>query len=327
MTNTSPAFATAARCRPAVSAKLGHFGPKARFWGLFLGDDGAVGAARAESLGASAVAAVLAVALTAGICQTAAAAGHVPVPQGSDPSSASGQEPETRSPEARPPLDGWVIGLDPGHSGSYSAKRGTVPDGRGGRKACNTSGTATAKGYPEHRFTFDVARRTAKLLRAKGATVRLTRSDDSRPGPCVDKRGTFPQRSGVDAMVSLHGDGSSDTSLRGYHAIVSSPPLNRAQGAPSVALAKAIMAELSKAGFDRNPNYRGGLSKRSDIAGVNLSERPTVMMELGEMRNPDEAKTMSSAAGRQRYAQAITRGVVAWAARHEPGTWDDAEHG
>jgi N-acetylmuramoyl-L-alanine amidase len=124
-------------------------------------------------------------------------------------------------------------------------------------------------------------------------------------------------------MVSIHGDGSIDTSLRGYHAIVSSPPLNEAQGAPSVALAKAIMRELAGLGFVRNPNYAGGLSKRADIAGVNLTERPTVMMELGEMRNPAEAGTMSSSRGRQRYAQAIARGIVAWAAGQKPGTWDD----
>jgi N-acetylmuramoyl-L-alanine amidase len=198
-----------------------------------------------------------------------------------------------------------------------------VPDGRGGRKPCNTGGTSTAKGYSEHAFNFDVARRTAKLLRAKGAEVVMTRTTDSKPGPCVDVRGVFAQSHGADAMISLHGDGSTNTALRGHHAIVASKPLNAAQGAPSRALAKAIIAELEAVGFVRNPNYSQGLSKRSDIAGVNLSERPVVMMELGEMRNSADARLMSLAKGRQRYAQAITRGIVAWAAAHKPGTWDD----
>jgi len=215
--------------------------------------------------------------------------------------------------EDEKPLAGAVIVLDPGHSGGYSTKLNRlVPDGRGGRKACNNSGTATAQGYAEHTFNFDVAKRTAKLLRAKGAKVILTRQDDTKPGPCVDARGTFGQDHGADAVVSIHGDGSANTKLKGYFAIVSNPPLNEAQGAPSVALAKAIMAQLEKAGFDRNPSYRGGLSKRSDIAGVSLSKVPAVMMELGEMKNPAEARIMSSAKGRARYARAVAAGIEAW---------------
>jgi N-acetylmuramoyl-L-alanine amidase len=220
-------------------------------------------------------------------------------------------------------LDGWVIALDPGHSGGYtSAMTRLVPDGRGGRKACNTAGTATAQGYAEHTFNYDVARRTAKLLRAKGAVVKMTRTDDRRAGPCVDQRGRFPQSAGADAMVSLHANGSTDSSVTGYHVIVSSPPLNKAQGAPSIALARDIMRELGRNGFVRNHNYRAGLSKRADIAGVSLAERPAVMIELGEMRNPGEAKVMASAKGRQRYAQAITRGIVAWTQDREPGEWE-----
>jgi N-acetylmuramoyl-L-alanine amidase len=83
------------------------------------------------------------------------------------------------------------------------------------------------------------------------------------------------------------------------------------------------MDELGDVGFKRNPNYPEGLSKRSDIAGINLSERPVVMMELGEMRNPQDARLMSLAKGRQRYAQAIVRGIVAWTEDYQPGTWDN----
>ena len=34
-----------------------------------------------------------------------------------------------------------------------------VPDGAGGTKPCNTTGTATNAGYPEHAFTWDMALR------------------------------------------------------------------------------------------------------------------------------------------------------------------------
>jgi N-acetylmuramoyl-L-alanine amidase len=217
--------------------------------------------------------------------------------------------------KAKPgPLDGWVFGLDPGHAGkSSSSLNHLVSDGRGGRKTCNNMGTSTAAGYPERVFNLDIAERVAKLLRKQGARVRLTRTSESAVGPCVDKRGTFGQRIGADAVISIHADGSTNRSARGYHAIVSSPPLNKAQGKPSVKLAEAILKAMDKAGFTRNPAYPGGLSKRRDIAGVNHSKVPVVMMELGMMTYASEGKTMASAKGRARYARAVAEGIAAWA--------------
>ena len=63
-----------------------------------------------------------------------------------------------------------VVVLDPGHNGGNAgapaAINRQVPDGRGGTKACNTTGTSTNAGYPEHAFTFDVAKRVAQRLTA-----------------------------------------------------------------------------------------------------------------------------------------------------------------
>lgn len=203
------------------------------------------------------------------------------------------------------------MALDPGH-GPVGGSTVQVPDGRGGTKDCQTSGTATNAGYPEHAFNYDVVIRVKALLEARGATVRLTRGDNPAEQVCVDKRGTFAQDTGADLLVSIHGDGNTDPSVKGFFAIVSSPPLNQAQGAPSLALAEAVLARLREAGFTQNSAYSGGISKRSDIAGVALSTKPVVMFELGEMRNPDEAALMSSPDGRQRYAEAVAAGIGDW---------------
>ena len=56
----------------------------------------------------------------------------------------------------------------------------------------------------------------------------------------------------------------------------------------------------------------GGLWKRSDLAGLNLSTRPTVMIEMGNMRNSADAALMSSSVGQQQYAQGIADGVSAY---------------
>ncbi len=214
-------------------------------------------------------------------------------------------------------LTGLTVALDPGHNGGNAASPdqigAAVPDGRGGTKACNTTGTATADGYPEHAFTWDVALRTRDRLEAMGATVLLTRDSDDGVGPCVDVRGTFGQENDADVVVSIHANGSEDAGLRGYFAIVSEPPLNEAQGIPSVALAEALLGSLEDAGLTRSSSYPDGISFRSDLAGLNHAERPTVILELGEMRNGEDAALMSSAEGRAGYARAVAAGVLAWA--------------
>lgn len=224
---------------------------------------------------------------------------------------------------SEPVLSGVRVALDPGHNGGNAenpaAVAAAVPDGRGGTKACNTTGTTSSAGYPEHAFTWDVAVRTRSLLEAAGATVLLTRDSDDGVGPCVDERGRFGQDHDADLVVSIHANGSEDTSLRGHFAIVSEPPLNEAQAAPSIALAQALLDALDDGGLARSSSYADGLSYRGDLAGLNHAERPAVILELGEMRNADDAALMSSPQGRQRYAAAIADGVLAWVADADLG--------
>ena len=210
-----------------------------------------------------------------------------------------------------------VVVLDPGHNGANAANPGQinrqVPAGRGRVKACNTTGTATNAGYPEHAFTWDVAVRTRDLLTAQGVRVVLTRPDDHGVGPCVDRRAAIGNESGAAAVVSIHADGSTDTSAHGFHIAYSAPPLNEAQGEPSMRLATTMRDTMVAKGFPTS-TYIGsaGLSPRDDLGGLNLSERPAVLVECGNMRNAAEAAEFSSPAGRASYAAAIAAGILAY---------------
>ncbi len=212
-----------------------------------------------------------------------------------------------------------MVVLDAGHNGGNASHREAinrlVPDGRGGTKACNTTGTATDAGYPEHTFTFDVATRVATRLEAAGVRVVTTRPDDNGVGPCVDVRGRAGEAADADAVVSIHADGAS-AGNRGYHVALSSPPLNTAQSGPARALAVDVRDAMRAAGFpDSDYIGRDGLSPRADLAGLNLATRPTVLVECANMRNPAEAAIVSSTAGRDRYATAISAGILAFLGR------------
>jgi N-acetylmuramoyl-L-alanine amidase len=216
--------------------------------------------------------------------------------------------------EGGPSAPGRVVVLDPGHNGGNAgapaAINRQVPDGRGGTKACNTTGTATDAGYPEHSFTFDVARRVAQRLTARGVRVVLTRNSDTGVGPCVDERGRAGERAGADAVVSIHADGAAPGG-HGFHVAYSDPPLNDVQRGAARTLAADLRDGLVQGGFATSTYIgRGGLSPRSDLAGLNLATRPTALVECANMRNAQEAGVVSSAAGRDRYAAAIADGVL-----------------
>ncbi|MGH3439900.1 MAG: N-acetylmuramoyl-L-alanine amidase [Sciscionella sp.] len=208
-----------------------------------------------------------------------------------------------------------MVVLDPGHNGgnaSHTAEiNKLVPAGRGRSKPCNTTGTETNAGYPEHAFNWDVAQRARKALTAKGFTVVMTRRNDTGVGPCVDQRAAVGNHADAAAVVSIHADGNTGTGNRGFHVEYSSPPLNAEQGAPSRKLAIALRDALHGAGFPLS-NYTGshGLYGRDDLGGLNLSRRPAVLLECGNMRNPADVASLTSASGRQRYADAIAAAIA-----------------
>ncbi|MFD3701880.1 N-acetylmuramoyl-L-alanine amidase [Nocardia sp. NPDC058658] len=210
-----------------------------------------------------------------------------------------------------------TVVLDPGHNGGngdHPAQiNAKVPDGRGGTKACNTTGTSAASGYAEHEFTWDVTQRVRDLLAAQGVRVILTRADDSGVGPCVDERAAIANQSGADAVVSIHADGNTGAGAHGFHIAYSEPPLNPVQAEEGTRLAIALRDAMVSGGAVPS-TYVGsaGLDPRADLAGLNLAERPSALVECGNMRSATDAELIETPAGRARYAELITAGILAF---------------
>src|SRR5699024_4535761 len=84
-------------------------------------------------------------------------------------------------------LEGKTIAIDPGHNGRNASHPDEitrqVPDGRGGTKACNTTGTSTNSDYSEADFTWSVSTMLRDSLEDAGASVVLSRKDNTGVGP------------------------------------------------------------------------------------------------------------------------------------------------
>jgi N-acetylmuramoyl-L-alanine amidase len=212
-------------------------------------------------------------------------------------------------------IAGMVVFIDPGHNGSNDASIGRqVPTGRGGTKDCQASGTSTNAGYQEHTFTWDTALRLRAELNALGVRTAMSRDNDTGLGPCVDARANMANALHPNAVVSIHADGG-PASGRGFHVNYSAPPLNQAQAGPSVQFARIMRDQMQASGIPP-ANYIGqdGLYGRSDLAGLNLAQYPSILVECGNMKNPVDSALMESPDGRQRYADALTRGVAGFLA-------------
>lgn len=208
-------------------------------------------------------------------------------------------------------IAGMIVFLDPGHNGANDASIGRqVPTGRGGTKDCQASGTTTNSGYPEHTFAWDTTLRIRQQLNALGVRTALSRGNDDALGPCVDERAAMANALHPNAIVSIHADGGPATG-RGFHVNYSAPPLNSAQGGPAVQFARIMRDQLAASGIPP-ATYIGqnGLNGRADLAGLNLAQYPSILVELGNMKNPVDSGLMESEAGRQKYADAVVRGIA-----------------
>ncbi|MEQ4715662.1 N-acetylmuramoyl-L-alanine amidase [Nonomuraea sp. B19D2] len=248
---------------------------------------------------------------------SAACGGAAPAARQAAPASAQSQ---SASPSPRPPstgeaLAGKIVVIDPGHNGgnaSHPKEINRQVDIITGKKACNTTGTETDAGYPEHAFTWDVARRLKPILEKMGAKVVLTRPNDKGVGPCVTERAAIGNEARADAVLSIHGDGAAPAG-HGFHVIM--PGLvaghNDAIIKPSRRLGVAIRNAYHAGTGLPYSTYTGvdGLETRTDLGGLNLSTRPAVFIECGNMRNRGDAAKMSDSAFRERIAEALAGGL------------------
>ncbi|MFJ3878106.1 N-acetylmuramoyl-L-alanine amidase [Streptomyces sp. NPDC090077] len=221
---------------------------------------------------------------------------------------------------AKGPLAGRTVVIDPGHNTGnfqHSAEINKLVDIGTNRKECDTTGTTTNSGYMEAEFSLDVSRRARALLEAKGAKVVFTHEADRPWGPCINERARIGNEAAADAVVSVHADGASSGN-RGFHVIL---PARVKGGAadtskivgPSRDLGERIASNFGRTTGSSPANYLGsgtGLVVRDDLGGLNLSTRPKVFLECGNMRDAKDAAQLMDPQWRQKAAQGIADGIT-----------------
>jgi N-acetylmuramoyl-L-alanine amidase len=219
------------------------------------------------------------------------------------------------------PLAGKIIGIDPGHNGrnwtdpAFLSRQ--IWNGRQWEN-CDTTGTQTAGGYTEARYNFNVARYLRADLRRDGARVVMTRTSNSGIGPCVDRRARIINRGHADVAVDIHADWA-PPSGRGFAILepVRDGPNNHVIGG-SRRLGRDIRAAFLSRTAMPVSNYDGvhGIKFRDDLAGLNLTTVPKILIECGNMNNATDAGMLTSARFQRRAARALEAAIIRFLAGH-----------
>lgn len=213
---------------------------------------------------------------------------------------------QTSEPIPEPlPLEGRLICVDPGHCVTPLTGKGyteLVSPLSTEKKGLYTTGTQGA-GMTEEKLNLLVGLKLRDTLEELGAEVIMTR-DVSEITISGIERCVIANEASVDVKVSIHADGSADSSVHGVSVLV---PSGNLLGTPSIAEESVRLGKLmvDAVANETGANNRGTIA-RTDMTGFNFSEVPTVLIEMGFMTNKDEDALLET----DEYQDKIVNGIV-----------------
>jgi N-acetylmuramoyl-L-alanine amidase len=138
----------------------------------------------------------------------------------------------------------------------------------------------------------------------------LTRHSNDGIGPCVNHRAWDLNHASV--AIDIHADGAA-ASGHGFAILepVAHGP-NRHAIKPSERFGRDVRAAFLSHTVMPVSNYDGvnGIKFRNNLAGLNLTRVPKVLIECGNMRNRTDANLLTSQRFQQNAAKALTAAIV-----------------
>ncbi len=217
-------------------------------------------------------------------------------------------EPEKES-ETEEKWNGHIVGIDPGHQGSWVDMSATEPDGPGSSnyKAKSTTGTmGRYTGVPEYELNLTISLALRDELEERGYQVVMTREDNDTAISNIE-RARKAADGGSEIYVRIHANGSDDTSVKGALGMVPSPqnPYVSYLAQDSYRLSECILNSYCNATGFANL----GIQYYDNMTGINWSTIPVTILEMGFMTNESDDLAMQEKSMQEKMVQGIADGV------------------
>ncbi len=208
-------------------------------------------------------------------------------------------------------LSGLVIGVDAGHQARGNFKKEPVAPGSKKKKAKVSSGTrGRVTGIPEHAVNLQVALKLRDALAAEGARVVMAREVAAVNISNIE-RATMMNDAGADLVLRIHCNGVRLPNPRGMSMHV------RKTG-PKAAESREAAGCLLKGMREATGAVSRGVKRSNGYTGLNWSEVPCVLVEMGFLTNPAEEQLLISGEYQDKLTEGMVEGIVAFFAMPGP---------
>ncbi len=203
-----------------------------------------------------------------------------------------------------------VVVIDPGHQRRGDSVKEPNGPGASVMKARVTGGTTgVATRVAEYILNLDISLKLKTELENRGYTVYMTRTTHDVNISNME-RAQYASSVGADIAVRIHANGSTKQSVNGAEVLVPSAgnPYVSHLATASRSLGKNILdAYCAATGFEKRR-----VLANDTMTGLNWSEVPVAILELGYMSNPAEDQAMQDATMQNNMVQGIANGIDAY---------------
>ncbi len=215
------------------------------------------------------------------------------------------------SPDLKPEGNGFLVVIDAGHQQQGNSGQEPIGPGASSTKAKVSSGTAgVSTGVPEYQLNLDITLQLRDELIARGYDViydvilcRETNDVDISNS----ERAAVANENEADAFIRIHANGSGSSSAHGSMTICMTPgnPFNGDLYEESRHLSDCVLdAYVAETGISKEYVW-----ETDTMSGINWSQVPVTILEMGYMSNPSEDEKMQDPDFQKVMVTGIANGI------------------